>query len=484
MSITSAMNAALSGLSASARQAEVLSSNVANASTPGYARRSVQLSSVSLGGSGQGVRVTGILRHSDLFLLNDRRAAGAALAKASANTAFFSTAEKILGTTETPGSLVNRVHTLETALLEAASRPESEARLEAALMAAKDLATGINTASSAIQQERSRADSQISVLVERLNEGLMQVEKLNNLISSYAAAGRDTSALLDQRQSLVDGISQIVPMREIPREGQRIALIATGGAVLLDGRAAEFSFTPVHTVVADMSLDSGSLSGLMMNGRPISTSPSTGILKDGELGALFSIRDHSAVQAQEALDAMARDLIERFSMPGLDPTLPSGQSGLFTDVTQVFDPQQEIGLSSRIRLNTALDPDAGGSAFRLRDGIGASVPGPAGDSTLLSDLAKVIVTSRASGSTALAGSHTLPSLASRVLSSLASQRLTAERDQSYEAARYHALTDLEALAGVDTDEEMARLLTIEKAYAANARVLQVVDDMIKTLIGL
>ena len=37
--------------------------------------------------------------------------------------------------------------------------------------------------------------------------------------------------------------------------------------------------------------------------------------------------------------------------------------------------------------------------------------------------------------------------------------------------------------GVDTDRELQRLMLIEQAYAANARVLQTVDDMMNALMG-
>ena len=44
--------------------------------------------------------------------------------------------------------------------------------------------------------------------------------------------------------------------------------------------------------------------------------------------------------------------------------------------------------------------------------------------------------------------------------------------------------DLEAQNGIDTDREMQELLVIEKNYAANAKVIQAVADMIDTLIRL
>lgn len=36
--------------------------------------------------------------------------------------------------------------------------------------------------------------------------------------------------------------------------------------------------------------------------------------------------------------------------------------------------------------------------------------------------------------------------------------------------------------GVDTDTEMQRLLQYEQAYAANARVIQAIDEMMNTIL--
>jgi flagellar hook-associated protein 1 len=75
MSISGALSSSLSGLTAAARAAEVVSSNIANARTEGYGRREVQLSARSVGGTGQGVQVDAVRRMVDLVLLTDRRIA-------------------------------------------------------------------------------------------------------------------------------------------------------------------------------------------------------------------------------------------------------------------------------------------------------------------------------------------------------------------------------------------------------------------------
>jgi flagellar hook-associated protein 1 FlgK len=252
---------------------------------------------------------------------------------------------------------------------------------------------------------------------------------------------------------------------------------------LLEGSAAVIGFTPVHTITPDMTQALGGLSGITINGRPYDTSGSASPILGGTLGALFAVRDELAVGAQGKLDAAARDLVERFQ--GLDPTLAPGAAGLFTDAGGAFDPLNEVGLAGRLRLNPAADPAQGGALFRLRDGLGAATEGPPGNGTLLTALHAALTGTRPLSSTGFAaGNRSFAVLTSDILSDTSAQRLSAQSEQSFSAARLTALTDLEAQNGIDTDQEMQELLVIEKNYAANAKVIQAVADMIDTLIRL
>ncbi len=483
MTMTSALSSALSGLQAASRQAEVLSSNVANATTPGYVRREVLLTSRVVGGSGQGVDVAGIGRNVDLHLQNDRRVAQAAAAGSDTRAEFLNAVEDLIGASDAPGSLSDRIATFDAALISATSRPESEARLSAAADAASALAAGLNAASAAIQSRRQNADATIATAVRTLNDSLKEVERLNAAITAHNGPGNDVSALLDQRAQAIDRISTLLPVREIPRENGRVALMTTSGATLIDGPASSFGFQPTPTIVAETTLASGALSGLTLNGRAVATEGAMSVLGDGELAALFEVRDQLAVSGQAGLDALARDLVERFSDPTLDPTLAAGAPGLFTDAGSAAQPALESGLSARIALNAAVDPDQGGSVTRLRDGLGATTPGPAGDARLLSALSARLNADIATGSAGLSGAaRNMTDLASDLLSDIATDRLSVESVQSFAAARLTTLQDLESReSGVDVDAEMQSLLVIEKSYAANAKVLQTLDAMLNTL---
>ncbi|MDP3262129.1 MAG: flagellar hook-associated protein FlgK [Tabrizicola sp.] len=485
MSITSALSSALSGLSATSRQAEVLSSNVANATTPGYARREVQLGAAVLAGTGQGVAVLGISRDVDQFLINERRLSQAGDGERSTTAAFLGRVEDAVGLPDEPGSISARIAALESALIEATGRPDVEARLAAVAASALSLADGLNTASQDMQSARATADRDIGTEVDRLNGALGQIHELNTELRSFSAAGYDVSALLDQRQKLIDAVAQIVPLREMPRGPNQVALYTMGGVALVDGTAAVLGFTPTNTITPDMTQASGALSGLTVNGRPVDTAGVGSPILGGRLAALFAVRDDLAVSAQGRLDAVARDLVERFSQPGLDPTLAPGTPGLFTDRGLALVPADEVGLAGRLRLNAAVDPAQGGALFRLRDGLGAATAGAPGNGGLLVGLGQALSVARPLASTGFtAGSRSLAGLMADVLSDTATRRLSADSQATFTAARLSALSDLEKQDGVDTDQEMQMLLVIEKNYAANAKVIQTVSDMINTLIGL
>jgi flagellar hook-associated protein 1 FlgK len=485
MSITSAMSAALTGLSATSRQAEVLASNLANATTPGYGRREVDLRAAVLAGTGQGVSVAGVTREIDVRLMADRRLSEAAAGDRDARTDLAQRVERAFGTADSPGSLSAKVAAFDQALVTAAARPEAEARLDAVAITARDLASGLQVASRDIQAARTDADRQIADQVGLLNTTLARIQDLNGSLLGFTTAGRDIAALLDERQRLVDTVAAIVPLREVPRDGNQIALYTVMGAPLLEGRAATFGFTPTRIITPEMTLAAGGLSGLTINGRMTETGGSLSPIHGGSLGALFAVRDDLAVAAQGQLDAVARDLVERFSTASPDPTLLPGDPGLFTDQGAAFLPANEVGLSARIALNPLADPAQGGALFRLRDGLGAATPGPPGNGALLSALHQGLGAGRPLASAAFtAGTRSFAVLASDLMSHASTRRLAAETDQSFTAGRMTALKEIEAKNGIDTDREMQDLLVVEKNYGANARVIQTLDEMIDILIRL
>lgn len=483
MSISGAFSNALSGLTASSRAAELVSSNVANAMTQGYGARSLELSTRTPGSAG--VRVEGVLRQVDEVLIGDRRLADAAAGYHGAQQQFLTDLEQVLGTPDQPGSLSGRLAQFEASLIEAAARPDSQTRQSAVLNAANSLTTHLNATSDHIQNARLNADQAIAEMVATLNAGLDDVQALNAKIQTAQARGADPSGLMDLRQQKIDALSPIVPFRQLPRENGAVALVTTGGAVLLDGKAARLDFTSVNMIVPEMTLAGGALSGLTLNGIPIDSAGERSLVAGGALAGQFAVRDQIAVTAQVRVDGFARDLLERFQDPALDATRAPGDPGLFTDAGATFAAVDEVALATRISVNAAVDPDQGGALWRLRDGLGAAAQGSVGDAALLNGLIDTFSTTRVPVSGGFsATSQSAAGLASELLSSVTSDRLQTETRLGFATSQQQALRQMELSQGVDTDAQMQKLMQIEQAYAANARVISTADEMIQTILAI
>lgn len=484
MSLSGAMNNALAGLAAAGRATDLIASNVSNATTPGYGKRVLELSATSANLVG-GVTVSGVTRVSDPGLVSTRRQSQAELGNAQLKQTFYLRQEGTLGTPDDPSALTNLLADFEAQLVSAASRPDSSERLESTVLSMNNIVSSIKDASKEMSAMRSDADSAIDAQVTRLNSALEEVETLNTRIAEVSISGLDTSALKDLRQVLIDEISEMVPLREVPRDNGKVALFSEGGVVLVDGPAVEIEFSPVHMVTPYMSVGAGTLSGLTVNGRDIDISADRGGLRGGTLAANFEIRDTLGPEGLSQLDALARDLVERFQDPSVDPTLLPGDAGLFTDGGLAFNAINEVGLAERLQINAAVDPTQGGQSWRLRDGLNAAVPGAVGQAAGLDRLSDALQVNRtpASGNFG-SGSFNASDLANNLMSRLGVQRLSADQKQTFTSAAFAEASHAELSAGVDTDAELQNLMLVEKAYAANARILEVVDEMMSTLMRL
>src|SRR3954453_14652495 len=100
MSISQALNTSMSGLRATQAGLSLIASNVANAQTPGYVRKTMQLST-SASGDGGSVRVGSINRELDQYLQRQLRVESAGGAYADLRASFY---QRLQGLYGAPGS--------------------------------------------------------------------------------------------------------------------------------------------------------------------------------------------------------------------------------------------------------------------------------------------------------------------------------------------------------------------------------------------
>lgn len=471
MSLGLATNTAMSGLRMTALGTRLVAENLANADTEGYGVRKLVPGNLMVD-----ARDVPVQRMVNPVLLGATRSADGVRLYSETRHASLTTLERAFGVPGDPGALSTHVAALEASLRQAVSLPDSDAALQSVAQNAAQLAAKFNATERQIQTVRQHADDAAAADIDRLNEGLGKVVSLNIEIQRQSLLGGNTHGLMDERQRVTSEIARIIPISEIPRDNGRIMLLAANGQVLADLTHAEFGFTPSAGIAATDTQTNGAVSTVSLDGRALSND--SDILSSGRLGASLAVRDELAPDAQDRLDMLARDLLARFS--GADASLAPNELGLFTLDGTTTLPATTTGLAGRLQVSEQIDPQSGDGLWRLRSGLNSATPGPTLDPTNLSALLDALEadTSLQPGAPALGyGDH----VASQV-SSLSTTRLAEENAVAFTGAQHAALQEDLAAQGVDTDGQMQNLLTLERAYAANARVLSAIDQMMRDLL--
>lgn len=453
MSLTSSLHNALSGLNVAAKSAELISSNVANALTPGYARREVSLSSdMTMSG---GVRFNGITRHENAAALAEVRLNSASVAASSTTSDFYARLIGAVGDIGADFSLSQDVANLSAALTVATGDPLDETRLSDVVNKSKTLVERFHSVSNVIQSERQTADQGIANTVSELNDSLKQLEYISTHLLRVEKGSSHHAALLDQRNQILDKVGESVSAKVFDRPNGTFAVYSASGTALMDIEAAHIDFE----TTASIGANSASVGQLSINGRSISADRK---LSGGRLEALFNIRDVVAPAAQSQLDQMA------FGVAKMTQDADPGGVGLFTDRSNALDPALVSGFAGRIGVNNAVDPDKLGDVNLLRQGISTPTTSSR-ESPYLSTLEDNMADNFSEASAVFT-------------TKLNTEKQFSEQDYSFALAVQSELLAEAQSDGVNTDTEMQNLMVIERAYAANAKVLAAVDELLDQLL--
>ena len=457
----------------------MVATNVANASTPGYVRRTVQVSENVLAGSTAGVRSDGIGRSQNEALTAERRSLTSDLAQADVLSSTWRTISSMVGDTAEGTGLFKAFGSFESALSNLALSPESGADASAVLNSANAIIREFHSLSQMTVSLRTEADREIGQGRDIVNSALKTIETLNGQLSGIDRTTGEAAALIDERNRVLDTISEYLPVQAVPRNYGMIDVVTPEGVFLLAGTARQVEFNTSSSFGPAQTVENGALSGLSVDGISLTPgSSSYGAVSSGLFGALFTLRDQDLPTFSAQLDTLAGDFISRLSDDTIDPTKTPGDPGLFVDSTGTGDP----GLASRIAIKAAVDPSQGGATWRLRDGIGAVAQGPTGDSTILNKMLGAIKLVSPISSNGIQGSFSSTEMAAQFASLAGQKRVQNEGILSSTSAQHTMLQEAEQSEnGVDIDSQMQDLILIEQAYAANARVIEIASQMINRL---
>ena len=479
MSLTSAMLMARSSIQARAAEMAIASRNVSNVNNSSYTRLNAVVKNV-VSDTGSVVYVSHASRMANQAALKATLRAGS-LATASGSYANLLNELNPANADPFGTRLATSIGELNEKLVAYANDPSNLVFGQSVVNSANGIVENLKSAVTEVEEVRLSADAAMERATENINNLLSDIEGLNNKIVAGSGAAQDVNALMDQRDELVKVLSEEVGIDVLEQANNGIAIYTDSGVTLFEKIARDVTFSP------SVSLGSGEKGGaIQVDGVAITGEGLSTAVTGGAIAGYAKMRDATAVTMQTQLDETARALIDVFMEEpnALAPAGTATKEGLFVDSGALGTTK---GLASRIQVNDAVS----GNPQLLRDGgiNGAdyisNAAGNDGFSDQLRGYVEELTKSRSFSSEA--GVNTNSSLESFTANTVswfgAERKLSVDRSTLDAASFQSSAATLSNKTGVNIDTEMQRLLTIENAYSASARLMTTIDDMFKELLS-
>jgi flagellar hook-associated protein 1 FlgK len=340
MSLAQALSTAVSGLRVSQAGMALVASNVANAETPGYVRKTMDQVATSASGTGVSVRVSAINRELDQYIQRQLRTETSGGAYADLRASFYQRLQQLYGDPGSATSLETVFNNFTTALQSLTTSPESSVARRDVLSAAQVLAQQLNGMTTDIQGMRTDAEMGLSDAVAKANNAMQQIARINQQLGSAGAGESTTASLLDERDTYVQQLSELMDVRTVENEHHQVAVFTNSGIQLVGTQASQLAFDPQGTMTpnaawsADPALRNvGTIKLISPTGGDIDLIANKAI-RSGKIAALLEMRDQVLVQAQTQMDAIAAAMSQALSDKTIDGSVATSgaQSGFDVDV--------------------------------------------------------------------------------------------------------------------------------------------------------
>lgn len=343
MGLTVAIGNALSGLKASQTALEVISRNISNAGTPGYHKQTLNVVEVGRGDNSY-VRAGNVDRAFDSILQNYYTKQVPETAYSVTRSTFMDRMQTALGKPGSAGSMDTMLGKLQNALDALATSPDNYATRADVVTKASDMATTLNRLSQEVQAMRRETETRMASTVDQVNSMLTSLRDVNLVLADYGVDQNTRNSLLDQRDRLVSGLSEMMDLRVDYNPDGTVRLATRSGAALLDVKPSLLVFeqagslTPTTEFNIDDSKNGvGKLIIETPNGTRIDL-VKDGAIRSGSLGALIELRDVTLQDAQRQLDDVAAALAQVFSSVQEPGTAVAGPpSGFDLDLSKLQD---------------------------------------------------------------------------------------------------------------------------------------------------
>ena len=470
--INSAFTLISSALDADQAGLNVISNNVANASTTGYTRENptwTENSSISINGQqyGQGVTMGGAVSQRDLILqerLNQQQQ------QASASSSRLTALDDVQSlfkvdsgsTSSTAGDIGSDLSSFFATFTALESNSSDNSLRQDVLSKAGTLASDISGTAASLNSQRSGLDSEAAGVTDQVNALTKAIASLNKQIMA-SSPNSDAGTLEDQRQTDIASLSKLIGINQVKTSKNGLEITTTSG----------------HVLVADSKstdLSTGKVNG--MTDFFLGTDPTTGDPLDvtseltsggGSLGGYLTVRDQDIPNVMSQLDQLAYSVSTQINSLNNSGQDLNGNTGTTTTPLNIFsDPTAVSGAAAAMSV-TMTDPNQIAAAS-----VGSSI----GDNSNAIAMATLSSSSIVNGQTP---SDYYANMVSQV-GTLVSEVSTESTAQT--ASVTQLTSENSSLSSVNLNDEASALTTLERSYQAASQVYAIVNRIMASALNL
>lgn len=449
-----------SALQAQQQAMDITGHNIANANTVGYTRQSAKMTAKTaalsgifvpphLKSVGSGVVVEEIQRLRDRFIDLQLRQESRIESYWSTIDEGLNQVEIIFGDPQESG-LSNVMNNFWNAWQELSKTPESEASRALLVETANLLAEAFQHTHSQLVLAQEQFDEKAILKVGEINNYLEQIHSVNQQIIRLSAAGGNINDYKDKLDLAVDELSKIMEL-QVQEESDGTYTVILQGRILASAEELNLLEAQVDP-----------LSGFNRVYFQGTTQEVDFANQNGELKAIFDLRDSLLENYKSDLDLLAQKLIEEVNnlhQAGYTLEEPPAKGGIFFTGSGAQDITVDTAVSGNYQL------------------VAASSTGAPGDGEIALRIAQLRDSNFVNGAK--------PDDYYRgVISRLGAERQEAQRIAENQSLLVNQLNmRKESVSGVSLDEEMTNLIKYQHAYNAAASLIRTLDEMLDTVVN-
>lgn len=461
-SIGSIINIARSAIHAHQTAVRISSQNISNAQTEGYSRQRVAMVDsepdiTPLGRMGTGVRIYDISRVRDTLLDTSFRRESSKSASYETRHELLGRVEEILGEPSDSGLAAN-LDAFFSSWSDVANNTASDPARRLAVQRGTEVASTLRSFTNRLDEMVQATRSRVTTTVDEINRLTEQVAKVNELIVREEASGLTASDLRDQRDRLIDSVSQLASVRTTERENGAVALHIEN-VLIVDGSQAK----RLSAVGEPPVIQVGSMTMSLAS-------------EGSVLGELVRMLDTRIPGVQARLDELAEGLVVQTNALHTAGFKRDGTAG-----GNFFDPTGTTARSIAVTA-TYTDIAASDSATQPDNNRIALAMAAMRNAPAENTIAQGIWTPAEAGilGDVSANEHYRVTIADLAVQT----RLAEDSTTVFSTLSSQLQLRRQSVSGVSTDEELVRLMQHQQAYTAAARIITTVDEMIQTILDL